>query len=612
MARIGFVGPSYRSQSVLADCQTCMNWYVESIESGLGRSALALYPTPGLSLLYQIGAAGIRGMAPPLQGRSFCVQGTSLVELLAPNAQPNFKNWSTALSVPIVSDGKPVPMAGGGHQMLFVSAGNAYVFDLNANTLTQVDPSAGANLPIAQVSYCFGFFFAIVENAAPTPWQINASAPLDATTWNALSFAEEVEVFSNNPIGLLSVATLLWTFSADGIQPYSNTGDYPFPFDVIPGTFIENGLAAAFSLAKLDNSLFWLGADERGNGVVWRANGFTPERVSNHAVEYALQSYATIADAVAFAYQDQGHSFYVLGLPTADKTWVYDAATQMWHERGFWNTLAGVFNRHRAAFHSFNFGMHLVGDYETGNVYQMAINIVNDFGNPIRRVRRSPHISKEFNYVTHSRLQVDAEVGIGPNLQGNQLPTIFTLQDSDGNNWKIGVSDNAQLMVTPNSPDISANFYLNDPASNTSWQITVSPQGQLFPVPVVNLGYPGAYQMVSNTGEKLFVLSVKQVAAGIAQLVVMPQGIVGRGPLWTLKWSNDGAQSFSQGISRDGGRIGEYKRRLVWNRLGRPLLDRVYELSIAEAVPARVIDAYLDADGYDPLERFAKQAAKGA
>jgi hypothetical protein len=612
MGRFGFVGPSYRSQSVLADCQTCMNWYPEAIESGMGRSAMALYPTPGLNLLYQIGAAGMRGFCPPLQGRSFCVQGTSFVELLPPNAVPNFKNWSTVLGLPIPSDGNPVSMAGGGHQVLFASAGKAFVFDLNTNTLRAIDPSAGANLPIAQVSFCFAFFFAIVENASPTPWQLNASAPLDATTWNALSFAEEVEVFSNNPNGLLSAQTLLWTFSPDGIQPYSNTGDFPFPFDIIPGTYIENGLAAPASLAVLDNAPFWLGSDKRGNGMVWRANGFTPQRVSNHAVEYALQNYPTIADAVAFGYQDQGHSFYVLGLPTADKTWVYDVATQMWHERGYWNTVAGTYNRHRAAFHTFNFGMHLVGDYSTGNVYQMSINILTDFGNPIRRVRRAPHISKEFSRVTHGRLQVDAEVGIGPNLQGNQPPTTFILQDVNGSPWTVEISDLAALTVKAGGVDIPTNLYLNDPASNTSWQITVTPLGELAPVPTTNLGYNGALRMISSSGEKLFVVAVRQVTPGIAQLDTFAQGIVGRGPLWTLKWSNDGAQTFSNGQSRDGARIGETKRRLVWNRLGSPLLDRVYELSISDAVPARVIDAYLDADGYEPQERLVKQAAKGA
>jgi hypothetical protein len=606
MGRFGLIGPSYRSQSVLADCQQTINWYPEAMESGMGRSAMALYPTPGLNLLYNLGSAGVRGIF-TLQGRTFCVAGTTLWELLPPNLSTNKTNRGA-----VVSDGLPVSMCGGGHQVLLVSAGNPYVFDLNANTLTAVTVSL--DVPTGTVAFCDGFFFAVVENPT-TPWQINSSNAFDATTWQGTNFSI-VQAFSDNPNCVFSVADLLWVFGPKGIQPYSNTGDFPFPFDRIPGTYIENGLAAPFSVAKMDNSLFWLGSDERGNGMVWRANGFTPQRVSNHAIEYALQSYPTIADAVAFSYQDQGHSFYVLNLPTANKTSVYDAATQMWHEREFWNTRAGTFNRSRAAFHTFNFGMHLVGDPTTGAVYQQAINILTDFGNPIRRVRRAPHISKEFNYVTHNRVIVDAEVGIGPNLQGNQPPTTFTLQDGNGNLWMVGINDVGVLTVTAGSLEPPVKFYLLDPVSNTSWQITVVPidatHATLMPVLAPNLNYPASYQMTSASGETLWLLTVRDVAPSIAQMITSPLGIVGRGPLWTLKWSNDGAQTFSGGQDRDGGQIGQYRQRLVWNRLGRTLLDRVYELSISEAVPARVIDAYLDADEYEPSERLAKQIAKQA
>ena len=39
----------------------------------------------------------------------------------------------------------------------------------------------------------------------------------------------------------------------------------------------------------------------------------------------------------AYAYQEQGHTFYVLNFPTAGATWVWDVTTDVWHERGFWN-----------------------------------------------------------------------------------------------------------------------------------------------------------------------------------------------------------------------------------------------------------------------------------
>jgi hypothetical protein len=607
MSRFGFVGASYRSQSVLADSQTCMNWYLESIESGLGRGAYALYQTPGLNQLYNLGAAPVRGMDTFL-GRTFCVAGTSLYELLAPNTAVNKTNWSTAANIPITSDGNPVSIAHGGTQLLIASAGNAYVFNLATNTLTQL-PAATFDVSVIQVGYADGFFFALLANVAPTPWQINSSQSLDATTWEGTNFTE-VTVFPDNPNGIFFNQRLMWVFGPKGIQPYSNTGDFPFPFDVIPGTYVENGLLAPFSMVRLDNSIFWLGADERGNGMVWRMNGFTPQRVSNHAIEFAMQSYATIADAVAFSYQDQGHSFYVISFPTANKTWVYDVATQQWHERGFFQN--GIYTRHRAAFHTFNFGVHLVGDPTTGAVYQMAINIYSDFGNPIVRRRRAPHVSKELQYLSHKRLQVDAEVGIGPNLQGLAPATVLTLADSTSALWSVRIDDVGALKSVAGSSDYGEALYLNDPASNTSWKISIVPEtGVPIPVSVPFAQYPGALTMVSATGLKQFTLTVRQVAPGIGQFVTNLLGIVGRGPLWTLRWSSDGGQTFSNGQARDGGQIGAYRRRLLWNRLGRAR-DRVYELEFSEACPARVIDAYLEAEGYEPAERLNKEIAKRA
>jgi hypothetical protein len=611
VARFAFCGPSYRSQSLLADCQTCMNWYLEAVESGVGRSAFVLYPTPGLSVpIYNLGLSPVRGHITVL-GRTFAVAGTSLWEELAPSAVPNAKNWSLALGVNLPSDGLPVSMVGGGHQLLIVSQNQAFVFDLAANTLTAVDPSAGVGLPIAMVAFSDGFFFSLVENVAPVPWQINSSNLFDATTWQATNFTA-VSVFSENPNCIFVNQRLLWVFGPTGIQPYSNTGNFPFPFDVIPGTFIENGLAAPFAVTKFDNSIAWLGSDPRGNGMVWRANGFTPQRISNHAIEYALQSYPTLADATCYAYQDQGHSFLRFDFPTADKTWVYDAATGQWHERGFWNVQRGAFNRHRAAFHTFNFGMHLVGDPTTGAAYQQSINIYSDFGNVIRRVRRAPHISKEQKRISHNRLQVDVETGLGPVAppQGNQPATYFYLADPTGVEWQIGVTDLGVLDPVIGGAEAPAPFFLNDPLTNTSWQITINALGVLA-VSISAGQYPAALQMTSGTGNTQWVMQVRQIAPRVGQIFTLMQGIVGRGPLMTLRWSDDGGKTFSNEHVRDCGQAGAYLTRVLWNRLGSPR-DRVYEISVTDPVPWRIIDAYLDADGYQPSERLNKQIAKQA
>jgi len=145
-----------------------------------------------------------------------------------------------------------------------------------------------------------------------------------------------------------------------------------------------------------------------------------PARISNHAVEFAVQGYAVSSDVVCYSYQDQGHTFWVSYFPAANKTWVYDIATSLWHERDHWEN--GVSEAHRSQCHAFAFGKHLVGDWKSGTIFQMAIPVASgstwkfadDFGNAIHRVRRAPTISKENQPTFFHALELDVEVGLGP------------------------------------------------------------------------------------------------------------------------------------------------------------------------------------------------------
>jgi hypothetical protein len=84
MAQFGFVGPIYASQSLNADAQRTVNWYPESIESGLGKGAYALYPTPGLAPFATLVAGsppgGVRG-AIAINGRAFFAVGNLFAEI---------------------------------------------------------------------------------------------------------------------------------------------------------------------------------------------------------------------------------------------------------------------------------------------------------------------------------------------------------------------------------------------------------------------------------------------------------------------------------------------------------------------------------------------------
>jgi hypothetical protein len=50
---------------------------------------------------------------------------------------------------------------------------------------------------------------------------------------------------------------------------------------------------------------------------------------------------------------------------------------------------------------------------------------------------------------------------------------------------------------------------------------------------------------------------------------------------------------------------------VIWRQLG-VARDRVYRTIFSDPAPLRIVDAYLDAEGYKPSERMVKELAKRA
>ena len=610
MSRFGLVGPTYQSQSPLASADFCMNWYPEIIETGMGKSQVTLYPTPGLSVFATLPGPSVPAMY-QINGRLFAKSGPNLIE---PLSNGGFNTWGA-----ILDDGLPASFASSPQQLLIASAGAAYVFNLQTNTLTQIPPATFPG-PVSLVSFIDGFFLALIAGSQ----QIFASALLDATTWPPLS-TTIVSVFPDNLLSMIATHRELVLFGLKSTVVYDDTGNFPFPFDVNPSGFIEQGTIARFSPVRLDNSVFWLGGDERGAPIAWRAQGYSPIRVSTHAVEFVWQGYAVVSDAISYSYQDQGHTFWVIFFPSANATWVYDAATNMWHQRGFWNINKAAFDAHHSQCHAFIFGKHLVGDWSSGNLYQMAIpfqtggtwNFAADAGKDIRRVRRAPHISTEDQWIFHSQLQVSVETGLGPQppLQGStvgtQVPLSLTLRDSNNVLWTITVNTAGNLISSAGSVNPAQTLVLNDSATGTtSWQIGITIGGLLTTASVAfNPANPQTYALTDGGPSIAFNLVVTQ--AGLLQTQQQFEYLA-RGPFLNLRWSDDGGHSWSNEYARDCGQAGNFRTRVIWRRLGRSR-DRVYEINCSDQIGWRIIDAYLQAaPGYEPQERFSKNLAKVA
>lgn len=410
MSRFGFIGGAYQAQAFSADAQVCMNLFTEKVESGAGKNDLCLLGTPGLKLFAALADQPVRHnglwqvQIPNSLQRSFAVSGGTLFEVMADGTSIN--------RGVVANDGLPVSMASSNIQLMIASGGQGYCYTLATNVLSApVATIAGVTV----VGYIDGFFWAVIGGTA----SIFVSNALDGTTWDPAQKAI-VSVFPDNIISAAYTQRQWCLFGEKQSVCYYDSGNL-FPFDVVPGGFAEQGSAAAFGVTKADNTLFGIWADERGGGVAFRAQGYTLQRISTHAIEYAWQNYPTIADAVAYSFQDQGHTFVHWYFPTANKSWRYDVATGLWHEVGFWN--GSAFVAHRSNSHMFAFGKHLVGDWNSGNIYQMSQptsdgaggwNSCDDVGNILRRVRRAPYVGQAgiWNFIDQIEFMMD--VGLGP------------------------------------------------------------------------------------------------------------------------------------------------------------------------------------------------------
>jgi hypothetical protein len=410
--RTPILGSSYVTRSVNAADNRMVNLFPEVIPEG-GKEPGFLNRAPGLNFLQTIGTGPIRGLWVAKISTSvfYVVSGVQVYKLSSTTGTPTL--------IGTVSGTGPVSIADNGTQIFFACNGPSFIYNIDTNVF---GPITDPDFPGAvTVGFLDGYF---VFNE-PNSQRVWVTALLDGYDINALDFASA----EGSPDGLVAINVdhrEAWLFGSDSVEVWYDAGLADFPLTRIQGAFNELGCAAAFSVAKLDNTLFWLGTDARGQGIVYKANGYNGQRVSTHAVEWQIQQYGNISDAIAYTYQQDGHGFYVLTFPSANATWVYDAATQAWHERAGWDN--GSFTRHRSNCQC-NFGGNIiVGDYQNGNIYTLDLDTYADNGQIqrwLRSWRALPTGTNNLKRTAQHSLQLDAQAGflLTPVTEGVYLIT---------------------------------------------------------------------------------------------------------------------------------------------------------------------------------------------
>ena len=407
MSALNLVGGSYRARSPNFEASRTVNLYPEQSHSGQSKGVAMLVGTPGLRLFAQIPDYPIRGVLRVTADLALVVAGAGIYPVYSNGfigTPGTISRASTMVS--LASNGQEVMIVDGSATFYVVKITSkvAKSFQYNFSFTPQTDPSyVGAD----KVDFVDGYF--IFNKTGTQEYQITAQYD---TTIDPLDFAS-AEGSPDLLISLIVDHSEVWLFGQDSTEVHYDSGDSSFPFQRIQGAFIEQGCAAKNSVAKMDNTVIWLAADDRGQGIVVKAQGYTPIRISDHALEYAIASYGNISDAEAYTYMQEGHLFYVLTFPSGNATWAYDAATQLWHQRAWLNPNSGRLDRHRSRCHMAFAGKNIVGDWQNGNLYSLELDEYTDNGDILPAIRQTPHSANGNTWQFFSKLWVDVEAGVG-------------------------------------------------------------------------------------------------------------------------------------------------------------------------------------------------------
>src|ERR1017187_6617515 len=294
--------------------------------------------------------------------------------------------WVSGSTFDASNVGNVVYIAGARYTVASVTDSTHLVLTSSASTQTGAAYTSAYAVTASSGAFLDGYFIV----STPATRKIQISAIDDGKSWNPLDFAAK-EAYPDGIQAILSDHEQLWLMGDKTCEVWQDTGSAAFPFQRIPGAFIQMGICAPATATRLDGTVAWLGGDARGRAVAYVANGFIPTRISTHAVETAWAAAGAVGDATAFAYSDQGHEFWVINFPSVSRTWVYDATEKLWHRRGWWDGTA--LNRTRYATHGFTFDPHVGGDWASGQLYYLATANYDDAGAPIYHERAAPHVS---------------------------------------------------------------------------------------------------------------------------------------------------------------------------------------------------------------------------
>lgn len=347
MPRLEFVGQSTRdSATTQASPSRLVNLFREPSGEGM-----LLRSVPGSWLWAETGVSLMRDML---------TVGSHLYALVGGNL---YKVGSdrVVLDCGTVGFDADAALSSNGGKVLATAQGRLKLWD--GTTLSEV-----TGLPFdrkSSVCYLGGYSVVAELGGKQFAW----SDLSDPTSWPGLNFAT-ADISDDAITRIVEVADTLFIFGARTVERWALTGQSGAnAIARIGGGALDIGLLSAACLTRIPEGMAFVASN--GTVCLWLGG---PTVISTAAVNAAVADETPVS---LFYYEFRGHGFVVVAFRNRP-AWVYDMATQEWHERAYGRD--GAWSARNAAFLD---GLWLLGDDE-GRL-MVPTDFGSDFGEPLQR-----------------------------------------------------------------------------------------------------------------------------------------------------------------------------------------------------------------------------------
>jgi hypothetical protein len=141
------------------------------------------------------------------------------------------------------------------------------------------------------------------------------------------------EMFPDQVVGLSRQNNQVIVFGESSTEFFYDAANVNgSPLSRNDAAIINIGCAFPYAVYQNENNCYFVGQSDSGGRAVWSIVGFQPKKISDEYIEKIIDAETDYLHVYGYGVRTMGHLFYVLNLPTLQRTFLFDTEEKLWHE----------------------------------------------------------------------------------------------------------------------------------------------------------------------------------------------------------------------------------------------------------------------------------------